>query len=228
MIRFIPVFKVGLAGRVALLALILLLSSSVFALAQSSPSPDSHSFFIDCSAAVAGDGSLAHPWNSLSLAEAHAFLAGDRIAFARGTVCKGSFSPQGSGSPGQPIRLTAYGRGPRPRIVATAGARQALLLFNQEYWQVDSLDFSGGSTYGVFVSGDQGVMHHIYLKNLLVHDVQGGELKNKDNGLVVIEPSSGSAFFDDVVVDGVVAAHTNQWAGILAGGGTTLMRRMRR
>ena len=107
MIRFIPVFKVGLAGRVALLALILLLSSSVFALAQSSPSPDSHSFFIDCSAAVAGDGSLAHPWNSLSLAEAHAFLAGDRIAFARGTVCKGSFSPQGSGSPGQPIRLTA-------------------------------------------------------------------------------------------------------------------------
>ena len=117
------------------------------------------------------------------------------------------------------IRLTAYGEGARPKIVAGAGDRQALLLFNQEYWQIDSLDVAGGSRYGIFVSGDKGVLHHIRLKNLYVHDVYGGAFKNKDNGLVVVGPSSMNVFFDDVVVDGVDAAHTNQWAGILVGGG---------
>ncbi len=178
-----------------------------------------HAYFIDCSAAAAGDGSGAHPWNSLAAAEAHRFAAGDRIALARGTVCHGSISPQGSGAEGSPIRLTAYGQGPRPRIVAAAGDRQALLLFNQEYWQIDSLDLSGSSTYGIFVSGDKGAMHHIHLKNLFVHDVQGGAMKSKDNGLVVVGPGSRDALFTDVLVDGVIAAHTNQWAGILIGGG---------
>jgi hypothetical protein len=176
-------------------------------------------WYLNCSLTDPGDGSLAHPWNDLSMAQAHSFVAGDRIALARGTVCHGSFSPQGSGTADHPIRLTAYGQGPRPRIVATAKDRQALRLFNQEYWQVDSLDLSGANTYGIFVSGDHGMMRHIYLKNLFVHDVQGGTMKNKDNGLVVVGPSKTGAVFEDVLVDGVDAAHTNQWAGILVGGG---------
>ncbi len=175
--------------------------------------------FIDCSRSVAGDGSLALPWTSLAAAEAHPFVAGDRIAMARGTVCHGTFSPQGSGIDGHPIRLTAYGQGPRPRIVATAGDRQILRLFNQEYWLIDSLDLSGANTYGVFVTGDRGTLHHIHLENLFVHDVQGGAMKNKDNGLVVVGPSGLQVVFNDVLVDGVVAEHTNQWAGILIGGG---------
>jgi len=44
-------------------------------------------------------------------------------------------------------------------------------------------------------------------------------MKNKDNGLVVVGPSSAHAVFSDILVDGVDAAHTNQWAGILIGGG---------
>ena len=52
-------------------------------------------WFVDCSRAAAGDGSNSAPWNSLAAAQAHPFAAGDRIALARGTVCNGSFSPQG-------------------------------------------------------------------------------------------------------------------------------------
>jgi hypothetical protein len=183
-------------------------------------SPDSlHFYFVDCSGTLNGDGSSLHPWNNLDAAAEHPFTAGDRIALARGTSCHGSFSPRGSGSNGNPIRLTAYGKGARPRIIATDKDRQALGLFNQEYWQIDSLDIAGGNKYGIFVSGDNGWLHHIYLKNLFVHDVIGGELKNKDNGLVLVGPSSPTVFFDDVLVDGVIAAHTNQWAGILIGGG---------
>jgi len=187
--------------------------------AQSGISPAPHAYYIDCSSTAAGDGSSAHPWSSLAAAQAHAFTAGDRIALARGTVCHSSFSPQGSGIEGYPIRLTAYGRGPRPRIVARTADRQALLLFNQEHWQIDSLDLSGANKYGIFVSGDHGTMHGIALKNLYVHDVWGGEFKNKDNGLVIVGPSGPNTFFDDILVDGVIAAHTNQWAGILIGGG---------
>ena len=178
-----------------------------------------HSHYIDCSASATGDGSRLHPWNSLQAAQSHVFAPGDLIALARGSECQGTFAPQGSGTKGMPIRLTSYGTGKRPRIVAPSAARQALLLFNQEYWQIDSLDISGGNTYGVFVSGDKGLLHHLYLKNLYVHDVFGGELTNKDNGLVVVGPSGPSARFEDVLVDGVDAAHSNQWAGILVGGG---------
>jgi hypothetical protein len=201
-----------------------LLLSALRVPAQSPPGAQSgapsHSFFVDCSSPGAGDGSLAHPWSALSLAEAHTFAPGDIIALQRGTACKGAFAPQGSGSAERRIRLTAYGVGPRPKIVAPSTARQAFLLFNQQYWQVDSLDISGGNTYGVFVAGDKGKLHHLYLKNLYVHGVYGGALKNKDNGLVVVGPSSINVFFDDVLIDGVDAAHTNQWAGILVGGGS--------
>jgi Right handed beta helix region len=205
--------------RRLLASLIFFVPSFVLAHAQGWSTLAQHQFFIDCSSSIAGDGSQLHPWNSLASAQAHPFAPGDTIALARGTVCRSSFSPQGSGTENGRIRLTAYGQGPRPRIAASANDRQALLLFNQQYWQIDSLDISGGYTYGVFVSGDNGTLHHISLKNLFVHDVVGGEMKNKDNGLVVVGPSGLNAFFQDVLVDGVIAAHTNQWAGILIGGG---------
>lgn len=191
----------------------------LFSQSRNTPPARGQSHFIDCSANSPGDGSRAQPWDSLSAAEKHPFSPGDVIALARGSVCHGAFAPQGSGEEGKVIRLTSYGKGPRPRIIAPPTARQALLLANQQYWQIDSLDISGGNTYGVFITGDKGPMHHIYLKNLYVHDIFGGEMKSKDNGLVVIGPSAHNATFDDILVDGVIAAHTNQWAGILIGGG---------
>lgn len=184
---------------------------------EAQPSTKSE-FFIDCSGST-GDGSHSHPWNTLAAAEAHPFSAGDRIELRRGTTCHGLFAPAGSGTKEAPIRLTAYGEGQRPRIVAASSDRQVLLLSNQEYWQVDSLDLSGANTYGIYVTGNKALLHHIYLRNLAVHDVFGGEMKHKDNGLVVIGPSKLGAYFEDVLVDGVDAAHTNQWAGILVGGG---------
>ena len=215
MTRFLPGSTRCALSRVGLFALIALVSSFSGVFAQTSQ----RSYFIDCSAAVEGDGSGAHPWNTLAAAQSRVFQPGDLLALRRGTVCRGAFAPQGSGADGRLIRLTAYATGPRPRIIAPASERQALFLFNQEYWQVDSLDISGANKYGIFVSGDKGPLHHVYLKNLYVHDVMGGALKNKDNGLVVVGPSSAAALFNDVVVDGVDAADSNQWAGILIGGG---------
>jgi hypothetical protein len=211
--------KRAAAGRTILFLFVFLGSLLMHARGENNAATTASSYYIDCSAATTGDGSRNHPWNTLAAAQAHLFEPGDEIALRRGTECRGAFAPQGSGRDGKLIRLTAYGEGRRPRIVAPASERQVLLLFNREYWQIDSLDLSGAHTYGIFVSGDKGPLRHIYLKNLYVHDVVGGALKNKDNGLVIVGPSSAAAIFNDVVVDGVDAAHTNQWAGILVGGG---------
>jgi hypothetical protein len=191
-------------------------------LAQTStPSTRSTTFYVDCeSDAIGADGgSPETPWKTLADANNHTFAASDTIYIKRGSTCKGMLRPKGSGSVEYPIHLTAYGNGTRLKIVAASTDRQTFLLDGQEYWDIDSLDISGGSTYGVFVTGEKGGLHHIHLANLVVHDVNGGKLKNKDSGLVLISPGSVDQQFDDVLVDGVTAYNTSQWAGILIGGG---------
>lgn len=190
-------------------------------MAQPSSTPSrGRTYFVDCSARVPGNGSSPQtPWNSLAAVTAQTFTPGDIIRLRRGTQCEGALAPKGSGAPGAPIRLTAYGEGSRPKIIAGRSPEEALRLYNQQYWDIDSLDLSGGHTYGIFISGDQGILHHLYLSNLAVHDVYGGLLKHKESGLVTISPGSVNQHFDDVVVDDVTAWNTNQWVGIVVGGG---------
>jgi hypothetical protein len=178
-------------------------------------------FYLDCGSASSSSTGVSEqsPWNRLEQLNAFDFKPGDTVSLRRGTVCHGTIAPQGSGSEGAPIRLTAYGEGTRPKIVAESSAQESLKLFNQQYWDIDSLDLSGGKVYGVFISGDKGILRHIHLSNLAVHDVIGGELKHKESGLVSITPGSVNQHFDDVIVDGVTAWNTNQWVGILVGGG---------
>jgi hypothetical protein len=176
-------------------------------------------FYVDCTSLAHGSGVLHSPWNDLATVNAATFEPADIIKFRRGTACRGSLSPHGSGTKGAVIRITAYGEGLRPRIIAPSSAEESFHLFNQQYWDIDSLDLAGGGTYGVFISGDTGILHHIHLSNLDVHDVIGGPVKHKESGLVSISPSSSNEHFDDVLVDGVSAWNTNQWVGILVGGG---------
>jgi len=175
--------------------------------------------YVDCGRTEGGDGSLQAPWNSLAALNAFALAPGDTVRLRRGSTCHGALTPHGSGTNAAPIRLTAYGEGPRPQIIADANTEEAFRLFNQQYWEIDSLDLAGGTTYGIFISGDDGVLHHLHLSNLAVHDVMGGAVKHKESGLVSISPSSKNSHFDDVLVEGVNVWHTNQWVGIVVGGG---------
>ena len=209
-----PSSNPALLPRVILLAVVLG-SSMAHSVAQSA----GRTFYVDCTSSGNGSGTRDSPWNDLATVNAAAFAPADILEFRRGTACRGSLSPHGSGSKDAVIRITAYGEGSRPRIIAQASAEESFHLFNQQYWDIDSLDLSGGTTYGVFISGDKGILHHIHLSNLAVHDVVGGPVKHKESGLVSISPSSADEHFDDVLVEGVTAWNTNQWAGILVGGG---------
>lgn len=125
--------------------------------------------------------------------------------------------PKGSGSAAAPIRLDAWGSGRLPQIHAQTGEPAALKLFDQEYWEIAHLEFAGGEPYGVFISGSKGILHGVHLHDLVVHDVTG-EPKNKETGLVVIAAGTEQQHFDDLLIDGVTAYHTSQWAGIMVAG----------
>ena len=164
-------------------------------------------------------------WQTLAKVSATTFRPGDAILLKRGTRCTGSLWPKGSGEPGKPIRLGAYGAGALP-IIDAAGGRAAVTLFNQEDWHIETIETVGGSPYGIHISGDSGVLRHIRVLNVLIHDV-GGEPKTKSSGLLVIAAGGGDQTFEDVVIDGVTAHHTTQWAGIIVNGSAKADRGVR-
>ena len=124
-------------------ALLALVGGMIVAPAAGAAPSTGTSFHVDCSRAVSGDGSAVHPWNSVKPVNAHvAFQPGDRILLKRGSTCTGRIRPLGSGSPGSPIVLGAYGPDKALPTVAAGGSADdtgAVGLFNQSYWTVQDL-----------------------------------------------------------------------------------------
>jgi len=176
-------------------------------------------YYVDCSrTAVAGTGLTERDaWSGLDRVNDRTFEPGDSILIRRGTRCYGMLEPKGSGLPGRPITLGAYGIGPRP-VIDAGDLEAAIRLFNQSYWRIRSLETVGGNPFGILVSGDvDGVLDHLWILDVHVHDV-GGVATNKESGLIVVTPGSPSTVFNDVLIDGATAHSTEQWAGILIGG----------
>jgi hypothetical protein len=174
-------------------------------------------YHVDCRAGSdAAAGTTAETaWRTVARVSATTFAPGDAILLRRGTRCSGMLWPKGSGEPGRPIRIASYGEGARP--VIDGGKEQAALkLFNQQGWEIEQIETTGGDPYGIYIGGDTGRLRHFRLGNAVVHHVTG-EVKQKASGLVVVR-ASGSATLEDVVIDGVIAHHTTQWAGVIVQG----------
>jgi len=149
-------------------------------------SPGATTYYLD---AAAGDdqnnGTVPNSaWKSLARVNNTVFAPGDKILFKSGSRYEGRLAPKGSGNEGAPIVIDVYGEGAKPLIAAEGRFNEALLLENQEYWEVNSLELTNqGETrdkfrYGVRVRAwDFGTMRHIHLKNLFVHDVNGSLIK---------------------------------------------------
>jgi hypothetical protein len=176
-------------------------------------------YYLDC-----GGGNDRHDglspqsaWKTLETVNSHNFLPGDALLAKRGTTCTGMLWPKGSGMEGKPIRLGAFGVGALPRIVGT-GNPAGLKLDNQQYWEIADLEVTGGDPYGIDIGGSLPRLVHFRITDVVVHDVTG-QPKTKQNGLVVIaQDEKAQTVFDDIVIDGVTAYNTTQWAGILISG----------
>jgi hypothetical protein len=156
-------------------------------------------------------------WRTVAKANSYNYQPGDALLLRRNTRCDGMLWPKGSGTDRAPIRLGAYGQGALPIIVG--GSESAgLRLSDQQYWEIENLEVVGGSPYGIHIGGSSPVMRHFRITNVVVHDVPGTPL-TKDSGLVVITPDDhAKSRIDDVIVDGVTAYGTSEWAGIIVNG----------
>jgi peroxiredoxin len=175
-------------------------------------------YYIDCAGGNDTNigTSAARPWRTPTKVSAMTFAPGDSILFKRGTECHGQLWPKGSGAPDHPIAIGAYGSGPLPGIRGNADA-PVVKLYNQQHWHIENIESSGGSPYGIFISGDRGVLRHFRIRDVVVHDV-GGKAKTKSSGLVAVIAGGEDQTFDDVLIDGVTAYNTTQWAGIVVNG----------
>jgi hypothetical protein len=191
----------------------------LFAGRAAAPGGAAQIYYVDCASGsdTASGTSPASAWRTLEKVSATTFTAGDAILLRRGTRCAGTLWPKGSGEEGQPIRVNAYGTGPLP-IVDAGGAEAAVRLFDQRYWELEHLEVTGGSRYGIFISGTSGTIRHFRLRHLVVHGVTG-TVKEKASGLVVIR-APGEVQMEDIEIDGVTAYDTTQWAGIIVQGGS--------
>ncbi|MET7535686.1 carbohydrate binding domain-containing protein [Streptomyces sp. NPDC005507] len=165
-------------------------------------------YYVDCSAAANGDGSLAAPYNSLAAANAVTYGPGDRLYFKRGATCRGQLKPTGSGSAAAPVRVAPYGSGgARPVIEGGGTVYAAVHLLNVEQWEIRGLEITNkGATdaerNGILVElADHGTGTHYVLDDVYVHDVNGGDTKSSNGIQFRVSGTVTPTRFDDVLVE---------------------------
>jgi hypothetical protein len=125
-------------------------------------------------------------WRTLQKVGATTFAPGDRILLRAGDTWTGQLWPKGSGVPGHPITVDAYGEGPKPHVAGAGTVAEAVRLFNQEHWVVRGLDVSNAAPStgtpgenlkdlrGIGVHGDSGaILDDVVIDAVDVHDVTG-------------------------------------------------------
>lgn len=151
--------------------------------------PTGNSYYVDSfSGSDDGSGtSAATAWKTLDKVNRRIFDAGDVILFKSGSKWTGQLWPKGSGTENRPIVVDKYGGDAKPVIDGAGLAEAAVLFRNQQYWEINNLEITNtgrgsGVRRGVHIDADNcGDMHHIYLRSLTIHDVNGTD-KVKTNG----------------------------------------------
>ncbi len=155
--------------------------------------------------------SIKSPWKSLKKVNGKIFKPGNKILFKAGGIWNGQLSPKGSGLPNNPIILGMYGKGAKPSINGNgiSGLKAGtLLLYNQDYWEVENLDItnkfdSSDTRYGILVRWhNYGTGQHIHIRNCDIHDVNGS-MEGRfigDGILVVATGTEKQTNYNDVLI----------------------------
>jgi hypothetical protein len=131
----------------------------------------------------------ATAWKTLAKVNSTTFHAGDHLLLKSGSTFTGQLWPKGSGTEQQPIVIAKYGGDSKPIINAAGESKDAVLLKNQEYWEINNLEITNTGTHagvrrGVnLVAENSGDLHHIYLRGLNIHDVNGSDADKTNGGI---------------------------------------------
>ncbi len=174
-------------------------------------------YHVDCSAQAAGIGTVERPLTSLTAVAALALVPGDQVLFRRGVTCTGQLSTRGSGAPGAPITIDAYGAlDAGSPVIAGGGIGETVVFSNQQHIELRNLEITNtdaapsarfvSQRRGVVVKNtDAGALTHIVLEDLYIHDVTGRNQKDLGgSGGIQLETYGGAvvSWFDDVVISG--------------------------
>jgi parallel beta-helix repeat protein len=152
----------------------------------------------------ANTGTEAAPWKTIARVNQENFEAGDAILFKSGDTWSWDASsmtgsdflaPKGSGEAGNPITISSYGSGDKPKLEGKGLVDNVIRLNNQQYWEISRLEISNmvegwenpmarndtqGSLIhekdlrGIYITGDNGqVLNGFNLHDLYIHDVTG-------------------------------------------------------
>ena len=195
-----------MAGSLKRLGLLCLAAATLMVAAFAGPAA-AKDFHVDCSAAVAGDGTAAAPFNAI----VYPFnLRPDQhLLFRRGTTCEGTLRVTSGDNGAQPASIGAYGSGELPKIVGTG--QDAVRLEDVSNLTVRDLDISNPGSGGQLGEGDQvrnGVrvtaqsesVRNLNLTDLVIHDVNG-DLTKTGEGSAAIQATvtgSGSIHFENL------------------------------
>jgi hypothetical protein len=177
-------------------------------------SPGGTTYYVD--SVTGSDGYLgtspSAAWETLDKVNSVVFAAGDQILLKAGCAWTGKVDPYGSGADGNPIIVDMYGSGAKPLIDGQGLVPAPFRLYNQEHWEVSNLELTNyhpshvTTRYGAFVAAeDFGVLRHLHVKDLYVHDVNGlNDDGNKANGGVIYELRGLGieTWWDDVLIEG--------------------------
>jgi hypothetical protein len=128
-------------------------------------------------------------WKTLEKVNAKTFLPGERILLKSSSVWSGQLWPKGSGTQGRSITVGMYGGGVKPVINGDGLFEDAVLLKNQEYWEIEDLEVTNNGPQraerrAVHVALENyGEAHHIYIRSLTVHDVNGVDSVKPNGGI---------------------------------------------
>ncbi|MFG3531040.1 right-handed parallel beta-helix repeat-containing protein [Streptomyces sp. NPDC047917] len=167
--------------------------------------------YVDCGAASGKEnGSRNQPWRTLDQVNRLNLRAGSSILLSRGSRCTGTLAPQGTGTPGRPMVIGAYGRGAKP-VIDGGGNAETLLLKNTQWVEAKDLEITNSGNPGRNKRGvrvqleDFGTGTHYRLTGLDIHDIRGDDTKGTEGSAGILFSVTGSkkpTRFDDVVVSG--------------------------
>jgi Right handed beta helix region len=159
----------------------------------------------------------AAAWRTLQKVNSTTFQPGDSILFKAGSAWDGQLWPKGSGSPGHAIRIGRYGEGTKPLIRGNGTVEDAILLKNQQYWEIEDLEVtnSGGPEAirrGMHLALENyGEAHHFVIRRLTIHNISGRD-DHKDNGgiLYTCAGTQKPSRFIDLLIEDNEIYHTDR------------------
>jgi hypothetical protein len=151
-------------------------------------------------------------WRTIESINALDLKPGDRLLLRAGCRWKGTLRPKGSGTKDRVISIDRFGEGANPAIDGI-GSETALLLYNQEFWDISNLELTNdapaaGLRRGLLVKAENvgGVLRHIHIAGLEIHNVKGqlgADMISKCTGGIGFEAVTAlkPTRFDDVLIE---------------------------